>query len=259
MASHDVLYDPGSIAFLEQLWGEGYLSPGGPEEVARVLDGISLDGKTVLDIGCGAGGITASLARDYGAAHVIGIDVEKPVCEAARRQAQKSGVADKVEIRLVEPGPLALPDASVDIVFSKDSIVHIANKDFLAGEAFRVLRSGGWFVASDWLISHDGAPSPEMAHYLKKEDLDFGMASPGRYRQALTGAGFVDVGLTDRNPWYREIAPKELALLEGPERSRFEAVLGAEAVARQAETWRAMLVVLETGEHCPHHFRGRKP
>jgi hypothetical protein len=24
-------------------------------------------------------------------------------------------------------------------------------------------------------------------------------------------------------------------------------------------TWRSMLVVLETGEHCPHHFHDRKP
>lgn len=30
-------YDDTAIRFLEALWGEGYLSPGGPEEVDRVL------------------------------------------------------------------------------------------------------------------------------------------------------------------------------------------------------------------------------
>ena len=64
-----------------------------------------------------------------------------------------------------------------DIVFSKDSIVHIPDKEALAADAFRVLKPGGWFVASDWLISHD-EPSPEMADYIAKEDLDFGMARP---------------------------------------------------------------------------------
>ncbi|GAB4372577.1 MAG: 27-O-demethylrifamycin SV methyltransferase [Kiloniellaceae bacterium] len=259
MSSGDILYDEHAITFLEELWGDGFLSPGGPEEVARVLEGIDLAGKRVLDIGCGAGGITAALARDYGAAEVVGIDVEEPVCAAARRQAEKSGVAERVRIELVTPGPFPFPDASFDVVFSKDSIIHIPDKAFLAGEAFRVLRPGGWFVASDWLISHDGPPSPEMARYIAQEALDFGMASPARYRAALEGAGFTEVSLRNRNPWYREVARKELDLLQGAGRAKFEAVCGAAEIARQIETWRAMVVVLESGEHCPHHFRARKP
>ena len=34
----DWLYSERAIAFLEALWGEGYLSPGGPDEVDRTLD-----------------------------------------------------------------------------------------------------------------------------------------------------------------------------------------------------------------------------
>lgn len=259
MAGGEVLYDDHAITFLEALWGEGFLSPGGPEEVARVLEGVVLSGKRVLDIGCGAGGITALLAADYGAARVVGIDVEAPVCAAARRQAEKRGVADRVEIVQVTRGPFPFPAGSFDIVFSKDSIIHIADKAFLAGEAFRVLKPGGCFVASDWLIAHDGPPSPEMADYIAKEALDFGMASPARYRAALEGAGFTEVSLRNRNPWYREVARQELALLEGPGRARFEALCGAAEIARQIETWRALIIVLDKGEHCPHHFRARKP
>ena len=122
----------------------------------------------------------------------------------ARAKVERAGLQDRIEIRMVEPGPMPLPDAGVDIVFSKDSIVHMPDKEALAADAFRVLKPGGWFVASDWLISHDGEPSPEMADYIAREDLDFGMASPERYRRALEAAGFVDVSLTNRNPWYRD-------------------------------------------------------
>jgi ubiquinone/menaquinone biosynthesis C-methylase UbiE len=149
MSGGEHLYDDAMVTFLETLWGDGYLSPGGPEEVARVLRGLDLAGRAVLDVGCDSGGITVSLARDHGAAKVIGIDVEAPVCARARARTQKAGLADRVEIRQVEPGPLPLPlpDASLDLVFSKDSIVHIPDKKALADEAFRVLRPGGWFAA----------------------------------------------------------------------------------------------------------------
>lgn len=252
-------YDDEAIAFLGALWGEGYLSPGGPEEVARILEGIDLAGKTVLDVGSGSGGITVDLVRRHGAGHVIGIDVEDGVCADARRRVEKAALSDRIEIRQVQPGPFPLAEGSVDIVFSKDSIVHIPDKEALARDAFRVLRPGGWFVASDWLIAHDGEPSPEMARYIALEDLDFAMASPARYQRALEGVGFTDIRLINRNPWYRGEARVELERMSGRHRAEFERLLGAEAVARQIKTWTAMVPVLDSGEHCPHHLRARKP
>ncbi len=255
----DWLYAEHHIQFLEELWGDGYLSPGGPDEVARVLDGIDLTGAEVLDIGCGSGGITVDLVRRHHAGRVVGIDVETPVCDHARRRVDAAGLSDRVEIRLVEPGPLPFADGSFDVVFSKDSIVHIADKETMCRDVFRTLRPGGWFVASDWLIAHDGEPSPEMAVYIAAEALDFGMASPARYERALAAAGFVDVELRNRNAWYREVARSELDRLTGSDHDRFVELLGADEIATQIRTWTAMVPVLESGEHCPHHFRARRP
>lgn len=259
MTDEDLHYSDQFIAFLETLWGEGYLSPGGPEEVTLLLNGIDLAGKAVVDIGSGAGGITISLVRDYNAAKVTGFDVEAPVCARAKQLVAEAGLEKRIDIRLVEPGPVPLADASQDIVFSKDSIVHIPDKDTLARDAFRLLRPGGWFVASDWLIAHDDTPSPEMAYYLEKEDLGFDMASPRRYRRALEDAGFVDVTFSNRGYWLLECVHQELARFLGPERPKFEAIIGIEGLAKLIEPWEASIPVLESGEHCPHHFRGCKP
>jgi phosphoethanolamine N-methyltransferase len=78
-----------------------------------------------------------------------------------------------------------------------------------------VLRPGGVFAASDWLISHDGEPSEDFRNYLAAEGLSFGMASADRYRRAMEAAGFRGVVTTDRNPWYREVARDELGRLQG--------------------------------------------
>lgn len=252
-------YDAAAMDFLEMLWGEGYLSPGGPQEVARVLDGLSLEDLDVLDIGCGSGGITMELAERYGAGRAVGFDVEAPVIERARTRAASRGLSvDRVTFVHAAPGRLPFDDASFDAVFSKDALVHVADKEAIFAEIWRVLRPGSVFAASDWLIAHDGEPSEEMEAYLAAEGLSFGMASPGRYRRALEGAGFRDICITDRNPWYREIAAQELERLKGPLRAEMSATVGADYVDKNIRTWTAMRKVLDSGEHRPTHLRAWK-
>ncbi|SHG91442.1 Ubiquinone/menaquinone biosynthesis C-methylase UbiE [Cognatiyoonia sediminum] len=255
----EVLYDVQVIGFLEEIWGDGFLSPGGPDEVARVLTGVDLAGGHVLDIGSGSGACGVLLVQQHKAAQVTGIDVEDPVCEAANRRAQAAGLGDRFRILKVTPGPFPFDASTFDAVFSKDSIIHIPDKASMAREAFRVLKAGGQFAASDWLISHDEAPSAQMADYIQEEGLDFAMASPSTYRKAMEDAGFVDVELVNRNPWYAKVAAQELAWLTGPKRSELSDRYGTDFIDHQVAIWTKLVGVLESGEHCPHHIRGRKP
>ncbi len=258
MTDHTDHYPDTLILMLEQMWGKGYLSPGGEDEVKRVLSGISLKDKRVLDIGCGSGGITAGLAKDFGAASVVGIDVESAVCSAARKTIVEHNLAAQVEIVQVKPGPIPFAENEFDIVFSKDSIVHIPDKRALAQDVYRLLKPSGWFVASDWLTDREGPPSEEMQTYLTLEDLGFGMSDPAGYSNALTKAGFEQIEFLNRGPWYCELAQQELERMQGVERSDFLQFLTPEELQDYIDTWIAMIVVLKSDELCPHHFRGQK-
>ena len=253
------LYSKALVGMLEVVWGEGWLSPGGPEEVARAVQSVDFTGRAVLDIGCGVGGIDFLLIEDYGARHVTGIDVEDTVLDIARSRAARRGLSERTAFLKVSPGSLPFLDASFDIVFSKDAIVHIPDKHELMRDVYRILKPGGWFVGSDWLISHDGEPSPEMKDYIAAEGLDFGMASPRRYREALAAAGFTDLAVVSRNDWYRRTARREYESMKGPLYDKAVAELGRDYVDHNIGIWAKMLVVLDKGEHCPTHLRGRRP
>jgi phosphoethanolamine N-methyltransferase len=185
--------------------------------------------------------------------------VEEPVIQAARKRVRAEQMEHCVDFVQGPPGRLPFADASFDLVFSKDAFIHVADKAALFAEVFRVLRPGGVFAASDWLIGHDGPPSPAMRAYLDAEGLSFGMASSQRYVAAMTGAGLVDAQTTNRNAWYREQAKIEQERLRGPLHAAAVAAVGEAYVAKNIRAYEAMQVVLELGEHCPTHLRARKP
>ena len=129
---------------MQLLYGEGFLSPGGAEEVDAILDGVSLRGCRVLDLGCGVGGAAIRITRELGAETVLGLDVEERSLELANAKVKTAGLSDQVSFEFMEPGPIPVADESFDIVFIKDVFCHLADKRPLFSEVSRVLRKGAY-------------------------------------------------------------------------------------------------------------------
>jgi phosphoethanolamine N-methyltransferase len=145
------------------------------------------------------------------------------------------------------------------VVFSKDAIVQIPDKAAVFADAYRVLRSGGYLIVSDWLRGGTGAYSSEMLEFFRLEGIAYNMANMAETTTALTRAGFREVEVRDRNEWYRDLARRELAALEGELRPLVTERIGTERAAHFVDNWRQMVVVLERGELRPAHLKGRKP
>ena len=242
---------------LQWLWGDGFLAPGGPEDVAALMSDIDAKGRDVLDIGCGLGVITVMLADTYGAKSVIGIDVEQHLIDHSSQRAAKAGVADRVSFKLVEPGPLPFDDASLDIVFSKDVIVHIPDKQGFYKDILRVLKPDGVLVGSDWLRGGEGHFSETADEWLKLVHLDFQMKNLEQTREALQAAGFADVKLNDRNAFHRGEVAKEVALLN----EKFDelvARIGQEQADYRLRSSKMRQRVIDEGFLRPTHFIGYK-
>ena len=140
-------YGEAFVAGLEWMWGEGFLSPGGEAEVARIIAAAPIEGARVLDVGCGLGAIDILLVERFGAAHVTGIDVEAPLVARATTRVEAAGLTDRVSIRKVSPGPFPFEDGAFDVVFSKDSMIHIPDKRVRCTETSTACsrRVGGWY------------------------------------------------------------------------------------------------------------------
>lgn len=250
-------YDDRMLSLLQIIWGEGFLSPGGPQAVRAIVAGLDLKDKSVLDIGCGLGGLDEVLAGEFGA-RVTGVDVAKLIVRLGQERIARSAWRDRIEIRLIEPGPLPFADAGFDVVFGKDAWLHIPDKAAFFAEVFRVLKPGGIVACGDWMKA-PGPYSADMEYFFKMEGLTYNLVTLAEYGQFLHGAGFADIELQDITEENAGAARDELARMKGPLQATLTDALGAEARDFFIEDWRSLTVVLDKGELRPARMRARKP
>ena len=104
------------------------------------LDGLDLDGKTVIDFGCGSG-ILAIAALKLGAAKAIGIDIDPQAIQASRDNAERNGVSDRLELYLPDAQPEAM---KADVVVAKldtSSIRRVLAVEKLSGRLDSLLKT----------------------------------------------------------------------------------------------------------------------
>ena len=97
----------------------------------------------MLDVGCGTGGVDILLAGELSAGRVVAIDVQAELLDRAQARLKSAHphLAEKVEFHLVSLGPLNWPNETFEVVFSKDSLIHITDKAAMYDEVLRVLEA----------------------------------------------------------------------------------------------------------------------
>jgi ubiquinone/menaquinone biosynthesis C-methylase UbiE len=254
--THQDEYHDNMVTMLELIWGKGYMAPGGPGNVAKMLRGLETNDKRVLDIGCGIGGPAFEIAKTYGA-NVVGIDLEAPLIEQAIKAADDEGLSERCGFKTVTPGPLPFDVESFDIVISAGAITQTPDKAGLLGEVLRVLRPGGYLSSYEWMTSGDEY-SEDMHYWFKIEGLTYALETLESYRDIFSSAGFVDIAAEDATGWYRDEVRREYELIRGGLFSRMVELLGQQDADHFVENWRAMAVVIENGEMRQGYCRGRK-
>ena len=190
------------------------------EHIARYAFASSFaEGRSVLDVGCGAGYGAAELATH--ACSVAAIDVASDATEYASKNYQPTNV------HYAQASALSLPfrDQAFDLITAFEVIEHLSDSKPMLAEARRVLRPGGLFLVSTpnrlyyaESRAKDG-PNPFHAHEFECEEF-----------RAELAAFFPSVTLLLQNR-LESFAFYPQALTYGPARARLD---GTRGTAEQA-------------------------
>jgi demethylmenaquinone methyltransferase/2-methoxy-6-polyprenyl-1,4-benzoquinol methylase len=178
---------------------------------------LERDPRSILDICTGTGDLAVALARATGGSTAVAAaDFSAPMLSAARRKAERAGVADRVELVRVDAVALPFADESFEAVgvsFGFRNLTHRnRNRDRHLSEIARIVAPGGRFVIVEssqpaaplfragfsaylgawvepmgaWISGERGA-----YRYLARSARDF--YEPHEVEQLLIDAGFTEV------------------------------------------------------------------
>ncbi|WP_400771037.1 SAM-dependent methyltransferase [Methylosinus sporium] len=147
---------------------------------------------SVLDIGSGFGGAARYLAKRF-ACHVVCLNISEVENERNRATNRERGVGHLISVRHGDFEHIPAEDASFDLVWSQDAILHSADRERVIAEVSRVLKPGGEFLFTDPLQADDIPPNALRAVY-DRIHLD-SLASAEFYRATAMRHGLAEISI----------------------------------------------------------------
>ena len=105
-------------------------------------------GDRVLDLGCGSGDLTATIAELVGdEGHVVGVDAQPSMLEEATARARPNQSFVRSSVQDLDRAFGPAHDATFDVVLSRATLHWVPAADLIAvyRSAARLLKPGGWF------------------------------------------------------------------------------------------------------------------
>jgi phosphoethanolamine N-methyltransferase len=247
-------YSTASILRYERIFGSGFVSTGGIETTKEFVAKLALQpGERVLDVGCGIGGGDFYMAAQH-SVYVHGIDLSVNMVLIGLERAQQQNQT-QVSFEIADCTTAEFQPESYDVIYSRDTLLHIYEKPALFKRFMEMLRPGGRLLISDY-CRKAGAVSRGFEKYIKARGYD--LHSVEDYGVMLKDAGFADVVAEDRTWQFEASLQRELAAAKA-EKAAFVAEFSEEDYSEVVGGWAAKLERVAEGEQRWGLFTARKP
>jgi ubiquinone/menaquinone biosynthesis C-methylase UbiE len=168
-------------------------------------------GSKVVDLCAGLGGPARYLAHRYGA-DVTGVELTPARVAGAAELTRRVGLDGKV--RVIEGNVMELPlqDAAYNAVVSQEALLHVPDLARTFAEAHRVLRPGGRFAFTNWVIHRP--PSQAQRQLLWDGMAAATLIGIEAHAELLRAAGFAIEEVNDETEAWGTILAERLRMYE---------------------------------------------
>ena len=228
-------HDAYMAGFMEVFSDLDWWGPGTAEATRRALAMVPFVPETILEIGCGPGMATMTLAEATQAL-ITATDTAEVALDKLRARVAVSGFADRIAVQNVDMAAIPAPERPWDVIWSEGSAYILGVEKALADwRAF--IRPGGALVFSDMVWRTD-KPDDEVRAFWAAEYP--AMTTPATRVAQAKRAGYRVLGHFD-------IGPEGMETYYRPLAARLDALEPGLTGARVLDDLRREIAVLEVG------------
>ena len=247
------------VALNENLWGEGFLSPGGEDVIAEMIAPLGLTKEhSVVDLGAGIGGAARCISKLTGA-WVSGYEEDEELARLGMERSTMAGMARKTPVVQCDLATLKIRRRTIDCAFSKEALFTVADKTRVFEAIHTMLKIEGHLLFTDLIAARDQSSAPATEVWAAHEPRPPALCRIDDVTATLEKIGF-DVRITeDITDAYQErvIAGFSGLLARMKKPSQSPEITSWEIA--ETEHWARRIAVLDSGEVKIYRVYARVP
>lgn len=249
-------YSRAGVRRYEWIFGETFISSGGLQTTKEIVERMNLkDGDRILDVGCGAGGHDFYMAERYDV-KILAVDLSVNMMSMALEHfAKRPHLTRKIQFEALDATRANFPEGSFDVIYSRDTLLHIADKHSLLRNFFKWLAPGGKLVFTDYCRG-DQDHSAEFKKYVAERG--YNLLTVKEYEHLMKEAGFEEVRSEDISQNFLQVLRIELNKLI-TEKDRFLKEFTQEDYDYLKKGWEAKIERVTNGDQVWCFGYGKKP
>ena len=237
-------WEPARVSLVQNLWGQGFSSPGGRDHVLTMVTIFGLDpAMTVLDLGAAA----RIMCQKFGV-WVAGFEADEALAEAAMALSVKAGLGEKAPIKTFDPDKFEHKQKSVDCVFSKEFLFTVKDKTKFLTAIEDLLKPKGQFIFTDFNLAKPSLRSPTLETWIEHEPLKPHPWALDDYQDALATV-HLDIRVAeDVTKMFRAMVIKGWADYTQSTRRGSIGEEAAPALVDEVELWSRRIQAIDSGD-----------
>jgi 2-polyprenyl-3-methyl-5-hydroxy-6-metoxy-1,4-benzoquinol methylase len=183
-------WERADLAVPQRIWGDGFLTPGGPARAGELIKPLGLDSSmSVLQVGCGLGGLARYVAQASGA-YVTGIEADRDLADIAQRMSDRDGLAKKAKVHPFDPAHVEFRPRAFDVAICDHALHRFEEKETLLGAVADALKGRCQLLIVDYVLAPEAEEAPALAAWMAAEPRPVHLWTVQEYRNCINGLRF---------------------------------------------------------------------
>ncbi len=235
------------LTIAQWLWGAGFHSPGGEQDVLDLVKPFALNpAMSMLDAAAGLGGTARAIAIAFGT-YVTGLEREQALAGRGMGMSVVQGMAKRAPVSSYDPESFELRAGAFDCILGREATFAVKDKERFLRVLVLGLKPRGQLLLTDFVVGPKAGAKTALAAWEQQQPYRPSLWTVEQYTDCLQGLGF-EIRITeDTTDNYRRLIVAGWDQMLHRMDLRSLPKQHVRAIVGEAEMWVRTMAALESG------------